>query len=457
MAERPVSSNLELRTDNSADTDRERPRDLTEATENAIRDRTAARPGILQRVVRGFFAWTRRTVRTLKYRRAVATMEKAIARNPDSPFLWKALAGKHEAEGNTEDAIECWRSLALIHRKRSESTDMAFAYRKMIQLGCADPGRLYRDLAKLCSEWRRYEEASRACRCVVEAYLAEGQHNAAIGYVRNLPQLGTLGDTVRAELERLVGNAGVELRPLPAKVTASAPEPPVERKPRTLALPTRPQASTTPAPIARPAPILPSIPTRESTAESMRGPLPNRGTSFVPLPDPSVSAVTKEEGEHAIFLRGVLGRVTPFDVVQVAENNLVTGRLCLEREKRIGTIHFDKGRIVAATLGSITAHEALKLLLMAKAGPFTLELATPDELPPDEFHAKNNTTLLVSVLRVLDSEQGTEDDSEADDASDREADTGDLVERNSKRDTRSTRRTDTGFDHWDTRDHGRRN
>jgi tetratricopeptide (TPR) repeat protein len=456
MAERPVSSTRKLRTDEPAHPDRDRPRALTEETDNALHRGTAARPGILHRVARGFVTWTRRTLRKLKYRRAVATLEKEIARNPDSSFLWKALAGKHEAEGNTEDAIECWRSLAVIHRKRSESTDMAFAYRKMIQLGCADPGRLYRDLAKLCSEWRRYEEASRACRFVVEAYLAEGQNNAAVGYVRNLPPLGTLSDTVRAELERLVEGLGVDLRSLPNREKMLSSEQAVERKPRTFALPTRPHASTTPSPVAKPASLLPSVPTRESTAESMRGPAPARGTSFVQLPGLSEAAVTQPEGDHAIFLRGVLGRVTPFDVVQVAENNLVTGRLCLERDKRIGTIHFDRGRIVAATLGSITAHEALKLLLMAKSGPFTLELATPDELPPDEFHAKNNTTLLVSVLRVLDSEQDGADDSD-EERGGAQPDTGELVERNSSRETRSTSNMESDVDRWDTRDQGRRN
>jgi tetratricopeptide (TPR) repeat protein len=456
MAEQPVSSTQRLRTDEPVHPDRKRQRAVTEETDNAIRERTAARPGILRRMVRGLLVRTRRTLHNLKYRRAVATLEKAIARSPDSPFLWKALAGKHEAEGNTEDAIECWRSLALIHRRRSESTDMAFAYRKMIQLGCADPGRLYRDLAKICSEWRRYEEASRACRCVVEAYLAEGQQNAAIGYVRNLPPLGTLGDAVRAELERLVEGSGAELRPASTKHRATVPDAPAEQKPRTLALPTRPQASTTPSPLAKPAPLLPRVPTRESTAESMRGPAPKRGTSFAPMADPTEAAVTQHEGDHAIFLRGVLGRVTPFDVVQVAENNLVTGRLCLERDKRIGTIHFDKGRIVAATLGPITAHEALKLLLMAKGGPFTLELATPDELPPDEFHAKNNTTLLVSVLRVLDSERDGEDGGD-ESRRGRPPNTGELVERNSSLDSRSTSNMDVDYDLWDTRDHGRRN
>jgi hypothetical protein len=194
----------------------------------------------------------------------------------------------------------------------------------------------------------------------------------------------------------------------------------------------------------------------------MRRPLPEKGTHFVSWTKapttPELPLAPKPGEEQAIFLRGVLGRVTPFDVVQIAENNLVTGRLCVEREKRVGTIHFDKGRIVAATLGAVKAHEALKMLLMAEAGPFTLELATPDEIPPDEFHAKNNTTLLVSVLRVIDSERGIRDSAFDDDSRRRGAQTtGELMERNAAREAGSAPESDTDFDRWDTGDVRRRN
>jgi hypothetical protein len=388
-------------------------------------------------------------------------IEREIARAPDSPFLWKALAGKHEAEGNTDEAIECWRALAIVHKKRSEATDIAFAYRKMIQLGCSDPGRLYRDLASLCSQWRRYEEASRACRHVVEAYLAEGHYNAAVGYVRSLPALGPFGESTKNELERLIDASGMPARPTPLTSGPREPDTPPAARPRTLTLPSRPEPRGVPVPTARTEPRFPAAPTRESTAESMRKPQARKGTQFVSWPEAPTERErpesSKRPADEAIFLRGVLGRVTPFDVVQVAENNLVTGRLCVEREKRVGTIHFDKGRIVAATFGAITAHEALKFLLMANAGPFTLELATPDEIPPDEFHAKNNTTLLVTVLRVIDSERAPHDGDLEDGPGNPTATTGELVERNAARERGTTAEMESEFDRWDTGDVRRRN
>jgi len=183
-----------------------------------------------------------------------------------------------------------------------------------------------------------------------------------------------------------------------------------------------------------------------------------KGTRFVGWPSAPIDSEqpTPATGpsDQAIFLRGTLGRVTPFDVVQVAENNLITGRLCVDRQGQVGTIYFDKGRIVAAAFGSDRAHEALKILLMAEAGPFTLEIATHDEIPPDEFRSKNNTTLLVSVLRIVDSEK--EVGSER--ANTRSAHTtGDLVEKNSSRDSGRLGDYDSDFDQWDPDDKSRRN
>lgn len=421
----------------------------------------------VRRIMRTVGRWSRAAIRRLRYRRAVALLEKELNRTPDSPFVWKALAGKHEAEGNIEEAIDCWRTLALLYRKRGETTDIAFSHRKMISLGCPEPARLYRDLATICAEWRRYEEASRACRRVVEAYLAEGHQNAAVGYVRNLPPLGSFADSTRAELERLIEASSAKSIVLAAAtLRETLPIPPPET-PRARTLPSRPAAQTQPSPAVRPAPRLPSFPTPESTAESMRTPIPHKGTRFVVWEEePSAADQTGAEpgraattnANQSVFLQGTLGRVTPFDAIQVAENNLITGRLCVDRDGEVGTIYFDKGKIVAAKFGAGSAHAALKLLLMTEAGPFTLEIAKAEEIPPDEFHAKNNTTLLVSVLRIVDAERELGGTTMDDRSSRREPHTtGDLVKDNATRDSGRLGEFEDDFDRWDLDDTRRRN
>ena len=103
-------------------------------------------------------------------------------------------------------------------------------------------------------------------------------------------------------------------------------------------------------------------------------------------------------------MTGTLGRISVFDVVQMAESNRVTGVLVLDALGVLDSaaLHFDAGRMVAARFGTLEAHEATRRILQLEDAPFRLEMRA--EPARDELGVASNTSYLLDVLRVLDEE-----------------------------------------------------
>jgi hypothetical protein len=106
----------------------------------------------------------------------------------------------------------------------------------------------------------------------------------------------------------------------------------------------------------------------------------------------------------SIYLEGVIGRITIFDLLQTVEDNRITGRLVVRSNGRDGTIHFDAGTIVGSELSDgASGQDALKVLFTIETGAFVVEYT--DRPASDQFHSRSNTGLLVDVLRVIEEER----------------------------------------------------
>jgi tetratricopeptide (TPR) repeat protein len=145
----------------------------------------------------------KRRLDEFRHAHRVAQLERALARDPYDVSLWTSLAELHEAAGERQAVSKCYHRLAAIYGARDELDRVAFCYRKLEHLGCMEPAALHRQLAVLYAGARRHEEALRACRRVLEIYLAEGNRSAAIGYLRGMASLGTFTAGARQEFERL--------------------------------------------------------------------------------------------------------------------------------------------------------------------------------------------------------------------------------------------------------------
>lgn len=119
---------------------------------------------------------------------------------------------------------------------------------------------------------------------------------------------------------------------------------------------------------------------------------------------PLASAI--EIPDDDVFLSGHLGRITPFDVVQIVESNSLTGRLDFMTDPR-GAIFFRDGHIVAALSGGKRGHEALRAVFTADPSPF--RVVVTENLPDEEFKVINNTGLLLDIIREID--EAAENDS----------------------------------------------
>lgn len=104
--------------------------------------------------------------------------------------------------------------------------------------------------------------------------------------------------------------------------------------------------------------------------------------------------------EEDVFLSGHLGRITPFDVVQIVESNSLTGRLDFLTAPVPGAIFFRDGHIVAAISGSKRGHDALRAVFTADPSPF--RVVVTEHLPEEEFKVINNTGLLLDIIREID-------------------------------------------------------
>jgi tetratricopeptide (TPR) repeat protein len=298
--------------------------------------------------------------RSFQHRQKLRRFKKALQSSPDNIALLNTYSNYLESKGMHDEAAGVYGRLVSICRRQREADQAAVYCRKLDVVGNRDSARCYRELAALYSELGRFDDASRAVKRVVELYLDEGQQKAAAGYIRQLPPLGTRADSTRAELTRMTTDftrpADVPSRPVLQLVSG-------ERPPQEAA---RPAYTYTTSPLA----------------------------STVALP------------EEDVFLSGHLGRITPFDVVQIVESNSLTGRLDFLTTPVPGAIFFRDGHIVAAISGSKRGHDALRAVFTADPSPF--RVVVTEHLPAEEFKVINNTGLLLDIIREIDEASGND-------------------------------------------------
>ena len=280
--------------------------------------------------------------------------KKAIQSSPDSLALLNSYSNYLESKGLREEAAGVYGRLVSICRRQREADQAAVYCRKLDVAGNRDAARCYREMAALYSELGRFEDAARAAKRVVELYLEEGQQKAATGYIRQLPPLATRADSTRAELTRMTND-----------FTRPVDEP------------------------SRP--VLQLVSGEQTSHEATR-------PAYAYTTNPLASTVAMPEED--VFLSGHLGRITPFDVVQIVESNSLTGRLDFLTTPVPGAIFFRDGHIVAAISGSKRSHEALRAIFTAEPSPF--RVVVTEHLPDEEFKVINNTGLLLDIIREID-------------------------------------------------------
>jgi tetratricopeptide (TPR) repeat protein len=103
-------------------------------------------------------------------------------------------------------------------------------------------------------------------------------------------------------------------------------------------------------------------------------------------------------------LAGNLADVSIFDVVQILENNHLTGILGITKEEINGKVYFTEGEIVNATMDKDSGVEAFKQLMQAASGSYFTFNKSPVPFAR-EINAANNTSLILDLLREYDEEQ----------------------------------------------------
>lgn len=114
----------------------------------------------------------------------------------------------------------------------------------------------------------------------------------------------------------------------------------------------------------------------------------------------AAQAVTDASTREEVFLSGSLGRVTPFDVIQIIESNVLTGRLDVDAANGPASLYFRDGRIVAARFGATTGVDAARAVLSVSDARF--RVVNTVAVPDDQFNARNNTGFLLEILKEID-------------------------------------------------------
>jgi len=101
------------------------------------------------------------------------------------------------------------------------------------------------------------------------------------------------------------------------------------------------------------------------------------------------------------MLLGNFAIVSMFDVIQLIENNKLTGVLTVVSPAAKGEIQFNDGHIVGAQNGE-TGIEALKTFLDVTEGSF--EFKRSDTPYPRTIESSGNMSLMLDLLQVVDGE-----------------------------------------------------
>ena len=119
-------------------------------------------------------------------------------------------------------------------------------------------------------------------------------------------------------------------------------------------------------------------------------------------PLPVVEPPSAPASSAQYMLTGNFAIVSLFDVIQIIENNHLTGALIIASSVAAGEIHFNDGRIVGAQLAETVGQDALIKFLDVTEGIFTFNKAEPDY--PRTIQASSNMGLMLDLLRIKDEE-----------------------------------------------------
>ncbi len=122
-----------------------------------------------------------------------------------------------------------------------------------------------------------------------------------------------------------------------------------------------------------------------------------------PVTDPETSQKGESNGwSTPDILLGNFAVVSMFDVIQIIENNRLSGGLSVMSTTTNGEIHFNDGHIVGARSGSLIGVDALKRFLDVGEGSFEFKRSFTHYA--STIHASSNMSLMLDLLRLKDEE-----------------------------------------------------
>lgn len=129
-------------------------------------------------------------------------------------------------------------------------------------------------------------------------------------------------------------------------------------------------------------------------------PLAAQAPAAPPVESPAAEAKPAAGAQY--MLTGNFAIVSLFDVIQIIENNHLTGALVIASTVAEGEIHFNDGRIVGAHLAEMVGQDALVKFLDVTEGTFTFNKSEAEY--PCTIQAGSNMGLMLDLLRVKDEE-----------------------------------------------------
>lgn len=122
-----------------------------------------------------------------------------------------------------------------------------------------------------------------------------------------------------------------------------------------------------------------------------------------PLVAPPAADVKPAAAASAQYmLTGNFAIVSLFDVIQIIENNRLTGALVIQSTVADGEIYFSEGRIVGAQEAATVGQDALVKFLDVTEGGFIFNKSEAEY--PRTIQASNNMSLMLDLLRIKDEE-----------------------------------------------------
>lgn len=119
-------------------------------------------------------------------------------------------------------------------------------------------------------------------------------------------------------------------------------------------------------------------------------------------PPPDASQAQPEPSQDRNMLLGNFAVVSLFDVIQIIENNRLTGALVITSPAADGETYFNAGRIVGAKSGAVEGQKALMKFLDVAEGVF--EFHKSESEYECTIRAASNMGLMLDLLRGKDEE-----------------------------------------------------